>query len=716
MNRINAEVEGGGTREEEHGEEGRTRGQSRIEEMEGYFKFIDSASFADDRREALAFIQEQIEKDSGDAAISAGLLSNHRVKVRKEMLDLLLGRVAEGDRQGRVGDAMVKKWMLASNVQRSFMFMKKDALVQLAASLFQIRLNTTSSFDALIARMDSEYTSSLDDPTGNAYQEGEGMPGQESRTGTGRQTRADEITIRQEIIKAVLERSFMKPLKGPSREYCQMGHKLELPIGSDWMRDVNEKNLLPGFKVISLHTVGLVAKVDRLWAKDSIDFLAFVVNEAKEVQLWGVEIKSRQTFATITKEKEVIRQLKRAKYEMIDEGRASRYVHKSDERFQLLHHAYVYGLSRIALIVGNNSGKVISGTIVNYSNDGLEKYGTVVDKLKDLTLAWAYDTPASGLIIPPDVIAASKQVPAINGTEALYGTVKLWQAMFSDITILPYPVLKRIIPATHAQWNITKGGSDTITKIVDECFLNPPKQHTNFESVAVSRCISNLLATVLKLLHVTTAKDDLVSSYSTLQHYRNASSKRATFKSMLRRVYKLMKAEAEKLQSVESARRQTEAENASTPVRTKARRKKFNNQIPDPMDFAPARSTVTPMKARKRIIERADAHKHVLERMEKCNGFPFEIICTEESTAGKKKDPRQRCHQCGTKTAWKCIQCRLFFCMGYKKTKNREEQLYYHEVTTPQNQKITQIYGKSCFHVAHENGIRAALCQPCDEE
>ena len=50
------------------------------------------------------------------------------------------------------------------------------------------------------------------------------------------------VTIRQEIIKAMLTRSFMKPLKGKQKEHCAMGHKLELPIGLDWMRDVNEKN------------------------------------------------------------------------------------------------------------------------------------------------------------------------------------------------------------------------------------------------------------------------------------------------------------------------------------------------------------------------------------------------------------------------------------------------------------------------------------------
>jgi hypothetical protein len=42
-----------------------------------------------------------------------------------------------------------------------------------------------------------------------------------------------------------------------------------------------------------------VSKVNEPWAKDSIYFIAFVSNEStSEIELWGVEIKSRQTHQT----------------------------------------------------------------------------------------------------------------------------------------------------------------------------------------------------------------------------------------------------------------------------------------------------------------------------------------------------------------------------------------------------------------------------------
>ena len=44
--------------------------------------------------------------------------------------------------------------------------------------------------------------------------------------------------------------------------------------------------------------------------------------------------------------------------------------------------------------------------------------------------------------------------------------------------------------------------------------------------------------------------------------------------------------------------------------------------------------------------------------------------------------------------------------MTYKKNKKREEKLYYvHEREGEECREITKIYGKSCFHVAHEAAL-----------
>ena len=48
--------------------------------------------------------------------------------------------------------------------------------------------------------------------------------------------------------------------KGKKRDYCSEGHRLELPVGLNWMKDVNEKNEMVEFRIRSLYTGGLVAK------------------------------------------------------------------------------------------------------------------------------------------------------------------------------------------------------------------------------------------------------------------------------------------------------------------------------------------------------------------------------------------------------------------------------------------------------------------------
>ena len=344
------------------------------------------------------------------------------------------------------------------------------------------------------------------------------------------------VTIKQEVVKAMLEKSFMKALKGANRDYCRMGHVLEFPIGIEWMKEVNDKKMFPGYSIVSLHKVGLVAKKDQPWAKDSIDFIAFVYNNNNLcLELWGVEIKSRQTNSTTSIEKEFHRKLRRAKHELIDSKDAHKFIRKLDERFQILHHAFVYGFDKVSLVIGNSSSKLINATTIEFKNDIHDSYKKVVNDLKDMALDWAYTThtDATSVIIPDDVLEISEEVSTINGKETLYGALKLWKVMYDDPSILPRPVIKRIIPCTHAEWNSTKGGSDTLTKLVDDCVLKPPRCYTNFESVATLRCISNLCATVFKLYHIVTANPDLSNTYPSLNHFRNANASRLSFKRLL---------------------------------------------------------------------------------------------------------------------------------------------------------------------------------------
>ncbi len=468
----------------------------------------------------------------------------------------------------------------------------------------------------------------------------------------------------------------MKPLAGRQKAHCSMGHKLELPIANDFMNDLNMKEMFPGFKIVSLYGVGLVAKKGCPWAKNSVDFIAAVENNATlSIEFWGIEIKSQQTTNTINLEKEKLMMLNREKYTRIKSHQSFEHIRVRSERFQVLHHAYVYGFKTVALVIGNKGGKVICGTFVDYENEFMESYGKVLKKLKDDNLKWAYnnygdDDAFATLQIPDDILAIADKIPTINGSEALYGTLKLWHQMFHNPSRLPLPILKKIIPTSHAKWNACKGGSDTITKLIDDCICKPPKQHSNNQAACICRCIANLTATILRLYQMTTAKKDLARGYPSLQHYCNAASKQCTYQQMCRKLYRTCKLIIESIESQErSVEFSEEAVDRRRPIRH--RRKKYNNTLPVLMDFAPSRTYKTPKKASLRKVAEGQLDPMIIHHSQNCSGFPFEIVDHDE---GNKqlvgKDVWHKCVRCGAKTKWYCINCKHFFCMSYQKNKN----------------------------------------------
>ena len=99
-----------------------------------------------------------------------------------------------------------------------------------------------------------------------------------------------------------------------------------------------------------------------------------------------------------------------------------------------LHHAYVYEFNKIALVVGDDGGRIINTTLVTYDSATLESYGKVLEKLKAEILDWAYDTSmdSSDILIPEKIVKICEDMSEVNCKEALYSTVKLWKVMFEN--------------------------------------------------------------------------------------------------------------------------------------------------------------------------------------------------------------------------------------------------------------------------------------------
>ena len=709
------------------GEEGEPRcfEEVEVQEMIEFFHSIDYSSFDVDKKNAVEIILDKIENDnaSSNPEPAADFFAKNKSKIHKEMHAILVSFVPAGERLSRFGNAYLKKWMMASNLKRYFLYRSKEALATIAANRFLKRIERVNSqtYDNLVdilvelgqqERADNNSDDSDNPPAPNnttADTQNNGRRGQRSNNNPTTQPVLDEV------IQAVMKKSFMKHLKGEAREHCQLGHKLELPIGRDFMRLVNEKNKLGRVRIISLHKVGIVSKKNCPWSKDSIDFIACILDEDETLQLWGVEIKSRQTTSTITEEKEYMRRLRRNKFDKINSTDAAKFIRKRDERFQLLHHAYVYDFAKVVHVVGDNSGKVINATIVDYDPSLLSAYGDVITTLKDEVLFWAYDdtTDASDIVIPQNIVDICVELPNVNCVEALYSTVKLWKRMFHDTDILPLPSLQRIIPRSHAKWNAGKPGSDTITKIVDDCVFTPPKLYTNFESRASGRCFSNLCASILRLFQIASSNhQNFENKYPTLRHYLDAASHRFTYKKVLRILYSNFKEEVKKLSAAGTNNGQMQP--SATPS---SQQVTFNGQtVSDKLDFASVKTFKTPKKAKKRMIEKGTKiSKLVQDRINSCSGHPFEVVDQGLNT----KDQRRECLICKNKTKWMCVKCRFYFCMDYKETQKRKKQFYFvkEKKDEKSQDEITKIYGKTCFHIGHEKTLRQMLmCHPAVNE
>lgn len=691
--------------------------------MVNYFNGLDTNGLPEEETEAIAIICDRINNQNGQVAGFVGppeLLGNAKADVRQAIMNKLSERIPENDRKRNNGLAYFKKWLKAKNEARVFMFQTKDALIRIAAETSRgMVLRSQLTYDAMIEKL-VEFFKELAGPLPDS-DSGADQDNDEAAAVAQAQDEAphpQSASIKQEIIKAQLTRSFMRPLKGVHKEHCEMGHKVELPIALDWIRDVHEKNLFHGFKfkIIALYKVGLVSKKLHPWAKDSIDFLAFILNEENDsLEMWGVEIKSRQSTKTINKEREFNRRTRQdRKYLKADAHDVHKFIANADERWQILHHAYVYGLERVAHIIGTRGGKVMSGTVVNFENfshagEGnslLASYEKVIDEIKDISLFYAYSNQnAEDVIIPDDVLKIAETVPTINGNETLYGQLKLWKVMFDDTSILPRPALKRILPSTHAKWNVSKGCSDTITKLVDTCFIKPPRIHTNFQSVAVGRCMSNLLATTFKLYQIHTADSD-ISVYPSMSHYRNAASHRFTFQKFLSKAYYTFKARADEASNnnvLENSMR------VVSPVRQvlRPRRVRFQNGgIPKLMDFAVPKTFNTPVRSRKQMIDNGVASEEILKRTKNCTGFIVEVLSQDEQEE-KEKDPRRSCIVCGKHTRWQCAGCHFYYCL----TVLSKDDLYYNleKKSASSSATASRVFRRTCYHAYHEDAIRCRL-------
>ena len=212
---------------------------------------------------------------------------------------------------------------------------------------------------------------------------------------------------------------------------------------------------------------------------------------------------------------------------------------------------------------------------------------------------------------------------------------------------------------------------------------------------------------VHRLLQTITSKDNL-KSYQSLHSYRNAASQRSTFQSTIQKVKKRINCLLDDIESGRNVTSQSRVLNSITnlpPRRTNPSRAciaNLNNTcsaIPENVNNGLVGVTgSTPLKT-KRAIDKGEGCAEVLQRWKYCSGKPFLI---EQYGTGNQARRRQRfpCCICGSKTSWRCLECKEWFCMeNGEDSKNRKRKFTLIQTVIPG--KGAANFQSSCFHAKH---------------
>jgi hypothetical protein len=635
----------------------------------------------------IAPLREHVIESQEDANKIIGDLSN---PVRQAMIKLLLGHVKEEHRKPKISKLELTSWLMSPNVRREFLFYNTEGLkacmrdrnLQFASG----RYTNNRMVDALSGTDNSGIgTCSDSNNTEDALASGVFSP-----------TNA--------ATKAILEKSFLPHMKGISREYCSLGHRLEKPILSSWINTVGEENRDGPtygfhFEIEAAFTAGLAAKKDAIYAKDSIDFV-LIVKDNGVLKPWGFEAKGRVTSRTEAEERHQLR-LQCTPHVRINENEVHMMVMNDGERFQLIQHAYVYDFDTVVHAVSDGQSNLIRSTVIDFTVTFKHHFGKVLEDLFHDSLSWAYPPPSrmplnhlEVIKVPDHIQNIGNTIATINGKETLQGTFNLWCSLMK--LPKPLPSLERLIPAIYAFWNVVKGGSDTTTKLMDDCITKIPKVHINAESVACARCI--MLVSVLnhRLMQIFSTRD--YKTFTSLAHYRNAASHRTTMHSSLLKISKLLKIEYMKCNTAanEELKNHTTGAQQQNDVNDE-NCNTFEGIIPQEINFGAVLTTKTPYKLTKRVMN-GSATTEIIDMLKNCTGIPIMAYPNKPTSCQR--------HDCNNKTNWYCKGCKRWLCLNKNKsrtTNNQNKSKLYQ--TKVRGKNVTFL--KSCFHEEHEN----AWCQ-----
>ena len=227
------------------------------------------------------------------------------------------------------------------------------------------------------------------------------------------------------VLLRVLLASFLKPLKGESKEYCRKGHAME-PIFMNQLHEHSKAGLTGKYKIHAVHSSPLVEHINKPYFVDSADgeLVYSLQNEEIEsesedndeqeseeiIDCMPIEFKARLSIGTFFSERNNMAANLGAEvwengepvylHMRADDPNFFKWIPRSSENFQLLHHVAIRGCDRGLIVVGNER-KIMFGVFVEYPQALRDAYLEVLADLYDRALIWAYgpvnDIPKSNI-------------------------------------------------------------------------------------------------------------------------------------------------------------------------------------------------------------------------------------------------------------------------------------------------------------------------------
>lgn len=138
---------------------------------------------------------------------------------------------------------------------------------------------------------------------------------------------------------------------------------------------------------------------------------------------------------------------------------AKRFIPSSHECIQILHHALVYELDLVLLLIGDKKRSIVRGIWVSFNEEIMASYEAFLARCYEESLKWAYENEEGhgNARESSHFHFINPFLPKGVDFESFLDFFHLWnQSSNSTTSRLPIPPNEKIIPYHFATWNKLK--------------------------------------------------------------------------------------------------------------------------------------------------------------------------------------------------------------------------------------------------------------------